>query len=242
MLFRRRRHSTRRPEPQLPTRFKRLPDRQCIVGVTYYPGPRFLLVRDARRVKRYGGEATRNWWQFPQGGLQQADSDHLAAGVRELYEELYHSMPRDGPVCVHGMSSVTYRNEWREQRIREWIGEHKKDPCASDRCGYKGQANRFLMVELDPSVPLRINTEELEPETRLASLEEIFAFSRETRPERTDNPVFLSYRGLIPEILGEFPHLFPGRLGPMLEEYRRTRGKHRAGDTSVILSAIPPSG
>lgn len=145
------------------------------VGCIVYREKQFLLVQLVGWPK--------NWWKFPQGGMEEGESEETAA-QRELLEELGLDNFR-----VIAKSSHILQYDWPEDSIK--------------KAGYRwrGQRQRFLLVEyLGTDEEMRINRKEVQ-RYKWTELQNLF------KSIDHNSPLFTNYKKVIEKALLEFEML-----------------------------------
>lgn len=152
-------------------KIKKLPYRNNVSCIVFRQ-KRFLLVQLAGWPD--------NWWKFPQGGMEENESEESAAR-RELFEELGSENFR-----IVAKSSHIHQYDWPEDSIK--------------KAGYRwrGQSLRFLLVEhLGTDEEIQINRDEVQ-QYKWTELKDLF------KNIDHDNPLFVNYKNVIEKVLLEF--------------------------------------
>lgn len=153
-------------------KYKLLPFRKN-VSLIVFKDAKFLLVNLVDWKK--------NWWKFPQGGIDEGEG-LIAAGRREFREEI-----GTNKIKILGQSQYTNKYDWPDRVIEK------------EGLQFRGQFQRFIVVEfLGTNVDIKIDTKEVRKYKWVARTE-IIQFSKDDQ-----HMVFQNYHGVIPKILKEF--------------------------------------
>ena len=124
-----------------------------------------------------------NWWKFPQGGIDEGESEENAAR-RELLEELGGKKFK-----IIAKSNYTNRYDWTDDSVK----------LAGYR--WRGQIQKFFLVEfLGTDKDIKINKNEIQ-RYKWVGLKNLLASINQ------DNKNFSNYRNTIKKILQEFKML-----------------------------------
>jgi putative (di)nucleoside polyphosphate hydrolase len=157
------------------TDIKNLPYRDNVASVVF-KGDKFLLVQ----LKGW----PENFWKFPQGGMNEAETEEIAV-ARELLEEL-----GTGNFKIIGKSTYTNRYDWPMDSVEK----------ADFR--WRGQFQRFFLVEfLGDENEINFDRNEIQS-CKWVRGEEIFGHIDH------DHKLFVNYKNTIEKVLSEFEKLF----------------------------------
>lgn len=162
-------------ERMMQEEIEKLPYRNNVGFIVYNREKQFLLVQLV--------EWPKNWWKFPQGGMEEGESEETTA-QRELSEELELNNYR-----IIAKSTHILQYDWPEDSIKK----------AGSR--WRGQIQRFLLVEyLGTGEEIRINRDEVQ-QYKWTELQDLFESINH------NNPLFKNYKKVIKKVLWEFEML-----------------------------------
>jgi len=149
----------------------RLPYRNNVSCVTV-KADKFLLIQNSDWLK--------NWWKFPQGGVDKGETIEKAA-LRELQEELGSDKFR-----IIGRSAKTNQYDWNDESLK----------LAGYR--WRGQIQRFLLVEFfGTDKDIKINLQEIR-QYKWVTIKELWS-----NIDHEDKN-FTNYKNSIEKVLREF--------------------------------------
>ncbi len=166
---------SKRVEIMVQERIENLPYRDSVSCIVFKDN-RFLLVQLAGWPD--------NWWKFPQGGIEEGETEETAA-KRELLEEL-----GSGNFKIIAESSHIHQYDWPIESVKK--AGHK----------WSGQIQKFFLVEfLGKDKEIQINKKEIQQYKWVDGLDDLF------KSIDHNSPLFVNYKNAVERVLETFKML-----------------------------------